>query len=60
VLRPEDGSEYSLSNPRIRCDETGRKRGTPNRITIRTRGTFAEAAQDFSAEALIALPFRRE
>jgi hypothetical protein len=33
----------------------GRKRGTPNRITIRMRGTFAETAGEFSADALATL-----
>jgi hypothetical protein len=33
----------------------GRKRGTPNRITIRMRGTFAETAKEFDGEALATL-----
>ena len=33
----------------------GRKRGTPNKITIRMGGTFAEAAKAFDSEALAVL-----
>jgi hypothetical protein len=33
----------------------GRKRGTPNRLTVVMRGTMAETAQDFSAAALATL-----
>jgi hypothetical protein len=33
----------------------GRKRGTPNRVTIKMGGTFAETAQQFDSEALATL-----
>jgi hypothetical protein len=33
----------------------GRKRGTPNRITIKMGGTFAETAKEFDGEALATL-----
>jgi hypothetical protein len=33
----------------------GRKRGTPNRITIRMGGTFAETTKQFDGEALATL-----
>jgi hypothetical protein len=33
----------------------GRKRGTPNKVTVLMRGTFTETAQEFSADALATL-----